>query len=698
MTTRDGHSGATAAPAHAAPAAQSGGALAEVALPVPLPQTFHYLVPAELSDRVAPGHRVRVPFGRRRLVGIVLGRLELAASAVPEERLRPIAEAPDTSPCLPPGVLELCRFAARYYRVPLGEVLEAALPGAVRQRRRRLVPADTDASPPAAGAAAAGGAAALPPLTAEQARALATVLEDVRAGRFGVTLLHGITGSGKTEVYLRAIGETLALGRQALLLVPEIALTPQTLARIGGRFPRVAVLHSLLGARERALAWEQARRGRVDVVLGPRSAVFAPLERLGLIVVDEEHEPSFKQESSPRYHARDLAIARARLEGAAVVLGSATPSLESWYNARRGRYRYAVLRARPGGAVLPRVEVVDLRQESREVQGFPFISRVLERHLAAALARGEQAILFLNRRGFSTFLQCRGCGHVLTCGGCAVALTYHKRRGQALCHACERALPPPSVCPACGAGRVQYFGFGTERIEEEVHQRLPGTRCVRLDSDALAEGAGLAETLERFARGQAQVLVGTQMVARGLDFPRVTVVGVISADTALNLPDFRAAERTFQLLAQVAGRAGRAELPGVTVIQTFCPEHPAVRMAVAHDTEGFLVRELQARRRLGYPPFGRLVRVVLSGPRERRTLAAAEELAARLRAAAGAQAAVLGPAPCPLALLHGRYRFMLLVKAPSRTALAPALEALAAAARPPHGVRIALDIDPVSMM
>ncbi|RME73838.1 MAG: primosomal protein N' [Planctomycetota bacterium] len=662
-----------------------------VALPVPLPRTFDYAVPPEFEPRVAPGHRVEAPFGSRRLHGIVLRRFPIAESELPPERLRPLLAAPDDEPLLPPPVLTLCRFCARYYHNPIGEVLAAAVPAAIRRRKRRK-------APPALGVPLATVASPAPvTLTTGQREALAAIEADLAASRFQVSLLQGVTGSGKTEVYLRAIATTLAAGRSALLLVPEIALTPQTLARIRARFPDAAVLHSQQSQRERGDNWERVRRGAARVVVGPRSAVFAPLERLGLVIVDEEHEPSYKQDSAPRYHARDLAIVRAREARCPVVLGSATPSLESWHNARTGRYRRLLLTERPGAAVLPAVEVVDLHEETRAVKGFPFISRRLERALRACLQRGEQAILFLNRRGFSTFLQCRACHEVLTCPRCDLALTYHQSRARAVCHGCERADPPPTRCSACGIGAVHYFGFGTERIEQELALRFPGVRCCRLDSDALADGTDLAETLERFRSGEAQLLVGTQMIARGLDFPNVTVVGVISADTALNLPDFRAAERTFQLLSQVTGRAGRAGLPGLSIIQTFSPGHPAIARAVAHDTDGFIEQELRHRERLGYPPFGRLARIVTSGRRERSTLRHAESLTAALRAHAET-AQVLGPAPCPISKLKDRHRFMTLIKAPTRAALEPLLQAFDHAPRPPAGVRCALEIDPVSML
>jgi primosomal protein N' (replication factor Y) len=668
---------------------------------------------------------VRVPLGSRAAIGVCVGLLPLERGSVAPDKLKPIERALDAAdlPSLPPAVLELCRFAADYYRAGLGEVVEAALPPGVKKRvRARARPAEgagevaqapevgsasaAGDTPSALDAPAAGPAPAPPPeLTPAQRRALAPILDDLAARRFGVTLVHGVTGSGKTELYQRACAETLAQGRQALVLVPEIALTPQTVRRFEARLGKVALLHSMQGQAERARQWERARRGEAAVVIGPRSAVFAPLTRLGLVVVDEEHDPGFKQqEPPPRYSARDLAVVRAQREGAACVLGSATPSLESLDNAARGRYRKVTLAERPGGATLPRVEVVDLREEQKAVKGFPFLGRALVDHMRRALDRKEQVILFLNRRGFSTFITCPVCGHVAGCGSCDVALTYHKARGRAVCHGCDAVKAPPTACAACGHAQMSYFGFGTERVQEEVERRFPDVVCRRLDSDAIDGAEELERVLQGFGRGDWQVLIGTQMVAKGLDFPNVSVVGVISADTGLNLPDFRAAERTFQLCAQVAGRAGRGQRPGVTVIQTFAPGHPAIRFATGHDADGFAEDELRHRRRLGYPPFGRLCRVVVSSQDEARAETAAEEVAAQLRVAqerAGippARLRLLGPAACPISQVRGWHRVMVLLKAADRAALAPLLDALDDLPRRDRALRVAVDIDPTSML
>jgi primosomal protein N' (replication factor Y) len=678
--------------------------------------------------------RVRVPFGGRRVVGVCV-RLASSASlpepaGAPQEpalfegapvataarrALKDIEKALDREPALTPALLELTRFVAEYYRCSWGEAIQAALPGSVKRRIRkhaaaerevaaRIAPADAPSSTPDLAPATAPSPGAPPPalvLTPGQRDALDQILEPIRARTFAVTLVHGVTGSGKTEVYLRAIDETLRLGRCAILLVPEISLTPQTVARIRARFGDVGLLHSLQSDAERARHWERIRRGEVRVVVGPRSAVFAPVPNLGLIVVDEEHDASFKQDSVPRYHARDVAIVRARAEQAVAILGSATPSIESHVNAREGRYRGVYLPDRATRARLPDVEVVDLREEVKAVKGFPFISRRLEQVLKPALERGEQAILFLNRRGFSTFLQCKRCRHVLTCRECDVALTFHKANRLAVCHYCEAERPPPSECPKCLAPEVHYFGFGTERIEEEVARRFPGVRVQRVDSDAIEDAATLERVLEAFGRGEVQVLIGTQMVSKGLDFARVTVVGIISADTALNLPDFRSSERTFQLIAQVTGRAGRADLGGISIVQTFCPEHAAIRAARSHDSLGFLEHEIAHRRKLGYPPFARLARIVVSGPDESETARAAETIAGAMRAAPDTAepepAAILGPAPAPLSVLRGRYRFMILLKARNRSSLKPMLEA-AETCRLPTKVRMAIDVDPASML
>jgi primosomal protein N' (replication factor Y) len=553
-------------------------------------------------------------------------------------------------------------------------------------------------------AAVAGGDALLPAsgeplsLTTDQSAALARITE--ASGAFHTFLLHGVTSSGKTEVYLQAIAQARTAGRGALVLVPEIALTPQLSGRFRARFgDEVALLHSGLTDAERHAEWLRLRHGVARICVGVRSAVFAPVEDLAVIVVDEEHEPSFKQEDGPAYHARDLAVVRARLEDAVLILGSATPSLESLENARRGRYRLLTLPTRVDDRPMPTVELVDLSGTRRSGAGLG--AGLLSPPLAAALDRtllaGQQAILFLNRRGYQSLVLCEACGAEARCPDCAVSQTHHARRGLLLCHYCGRSEPMTGLCPACGGLRFG-LGVGTEQVEEAVRALLPRARVARLDRDSVGSADDTASLLARFARREVDVLVGTQMVTKGHDFPGVTLVGVVLADTALALPDFRAAERTFQLLAQVAGRAGRGADAGRVLVQTFNPRSPAIARAVTHDFTGFAEEELARRRALSYPPFSRLLAVRVEGTAEgaRRT---AEALAHAARPALGPGVALIGPAPAAIERIRGRSRWHLLVRAPDHAALVLVQRALARVAhRPPGGAQVRFDMDPYSMM
>jgi len=538
------------------------------------------------------------------------------------------------------------------------------------------------------------------------------------AGR--VFLLHGVTGSGKTEVYLRAAAETLALGRQALLLVPEVALVPQTLALVKGHLgsARVVVAHSYLGGRERLASWERIADGSADVVVGARSAVFAPLSRLGLIVLDEEHEDAYKQEEgAPRYHAREVAVRRAEREGATLILASATPSLESYHRAIGGEYRLVTLSERIGGRPLPPVEIVDMRRELASGNRGLF-SRTLQKSLSEVLSAGRQVILFLNRRGHSTFILCRDCGWVARCPQCDVSLTYHHPRADLVCHYCGHHAPAPDRCPGCGGHRVRYFGAGTQRIEDEVRLHYPETQVVRLDTDVVSRAGEVNRVLALFESGQAQVLVGTQMVAKGLDVPGVGLVAAVAADSALHLPDFRAPEKTFRLLTQAAGRAGRGDFAGRVVVQTYNPDHPAISAAATHDYLTFARTEMEARRALGYPPWSHLVRVESSHADETLAKEAATALAEALASlgSRGGPPAMgssdrtrfAGPAPAPLARLKGRFRWHVLVFCQDlEEGLAMVKEAVRRSTghearggrRRPSGSPVTLvDVDPVSVL
>ncbi len=541
--------------------------------------------------------------------------------------------------------------------------------------------------------------------------ALVSALDEAAPAPF---LLQGITGSGKTLVYIELLRAALARGRGAIVLVPEIALTPQTVSRFRAHFENdVAVLHSGLSDGERYDAWRLLRRGERRIAVGARSALFAPVPELGAIIVDEEHDGSYKQSESPRYQARDLAVVRAAASGAVCVLGSATPSLESWHNARSGKFRRLLLPERVGGGRLPQVRVVDLRAARKRRadpasgrRGGGALSQELVDAVDRCLRRREQVILLLNRRGYSSFVQCRECGEVEQCENCSISLTYHRVTRRLLCHHCRFEAPAPERCPRCGSLDLSYRGLGTEQVERLSSETFPEARIARMDVDTTSGKWAHQRILERVERGEVDILLGTQMIAKGLDFPRVTLVGVVNADVGMHMPDFRAAERTFQLLSQVAGRAGRSSLGGEVLIQTSLPEHYAIRAAVAHDYEGFAQRELDERRQPRYPPLVRLINVVASSPDRALAARAAEEAASwarrwidRERRTRQPSIDLVGPAPAPIEKLHGRWRWHFLLRSASPSALGLIAERLAIEVRTPHGdARLALDRDPVALL
>ena len=579
-------------------------------------------------------------------------------------------------------------------------------------------------------------------LNEEQQRAFDQLAPRMDAAGFSVNLLLGVTGSGKTEVYLQCIRRVVAAGRQAIVLVPEIALTPQTVRRFVARFGHVAVLHSGLTAGERHRHWQRIASGRASVVVGARSAVFAPVPKLGVIVVDEEHEPSYKQDTAPRYHGRDVAIKRAQLEGVPVILGSATPSLESYHKvgaqsaARRTQneatpdrvpsatpnsqlstpnYQLLHMPTRVRGLKMPHVELIDMRQENRLRRGVHLIGQRLEHLLRTTVDKGEQAILLLNRRGYSNFVYCASCGDALQCKYCDATMTYHRtaganvqsakleaglHTGQLQCHYCLASNPLPATCPTCGK-KLSLFGLGTQRAEEEMAKKFPDLKYARVDSDSMRGTRDYEALLGQFAKGEVQCMLGTQMIAKGLDYPNVTLVGVISGDTALALPDFRAAERTFQLITQVAGRAGRGDLPGRVVLQTFMPDDPTIRDALKHDYVGFAARELKLRQEVGLPPFSRMVRIILRDQEAEKLHATSEALAAavnRAVAAVGPDVTVKGPMPCPISRIAGFYRNQVVLQSPR----AAQLQRVLAMVRQEKGLaksdRIAVDVDPTSLL
>lgn len=534
-------------------------------------------------------------------------------------------------------------------------------------------------------------------LTSEQAEAVRLIESCAEEGG-GVVLLEGVTGSGKTEVYLTVIERALSRGKGAIVLVPEISLTPQTVGRFRNRLgDAVAVLHSRLSAGERFDQWQLALQGAVRVVVGARSALFAPVSNLGLVVIDEEHEPSYKQGQSPRYHARAVAEQLCAAHGATLVLGSATPSMETLRRVETGAYRRASLTRRLGGGAPARVEVVDMTAEFASGHRSMY-SRRLKDALAGVVERREKAVLFLNRRGYASFLLCRECGFVPRCAACSVSLTYHERPPRLLCHHCGLHEPVPATCPRCGSAYLRQFGAGTERAEAELLRILPEARVVRMDADTTSRKGSHETTLATFERLESAVLLGTQMIAKGLDYPDVTLVGVLNADTSMHLPDFRAAERTYQLLEQVAGRAGRGPKGGTVVIQTYWPDHPAIRAVETGDPDVLYAREREERRALGFPPYGRIANVVFTGAAEPEVERAARAAAGALEAALGAPFAVVGPSPAPIARLKGQWRWHVLVKGDEQADVPGALDAALRGVKTPHGVTMIIDVDPVSLM
>ena len=656
--------------------------LVRVALDVPLDDAFDFLAPDE--PRPPLGSLVVVPFGRTRKVGVVVEHP--TESPVARARLKPVEAVVADVPPLGAADLELFNFCAAYYQRPLGEVIAASLPPRLRQVSRRRL----ESPPPAAGTDA--GFEGTVALTAEQQAARDAVL--ARRDAFHPVLLHGVTGSGKTEVYLHLIADAVARGRQALLLLPEIGLTPQFEAQVRARFPRAAVhaAHSHLNQGERAAAWLAAQSGAAQIVLGTRLAVLMPFHRLGLIVVDEEHDASYKQQEGLRYSARDVAVRRAQMLQVPVVLGSATPSLESMSNAREGRYTLARLTSRAAtGARMPSVRTIDTRAD-RPSDG---LTSGLLQALRARLERGEQSLLFLNRRGFSPVLFCRACLWHSACPRCSANLVVHRREGELRCHHCGRHERLPPKCPQCGAQDLAPVGHGTQRVEEALAEALPGARIARVDRDAATRKGALQDVFGKVRRGEIDILVGTQMLAKGHDYPGLTLVGVLDPDSALFSADFRAAERLFAQLVQVSGRAGRADRPGEVIIQTDFPGHPLYAAVASHDFDRFAADALDDRRIAGFPPFAHLAMLRAESKKAGEAvdfLRGAARMARRLEPAVE----VFDPVPAPLERKAGFERAQLLVRAGSRATLQPFLrrwrDALVRQAE--RRVRWTLDVDP----
>ena len=715
---------------------------------------FDYHWPVALGEPLR-GQRVRVPFGRGDRM--TLGFVADTRPAPADRGLKAVAEVIDAISPFDEPLWKLGEWISQYYLTPLGVVLAAMVPSAVGRRppqqeavaflasrasewprslgprqkrlldelleaaRQGIEPLSVEDLLRHSGAAATSlrrlagrglirldarpvqlGSADQPiepdpfPINEQQQTVLAS-LEPKLAGGFSTTLLYGVTGSGKTEIYIRAIRQVVAAGKQAILLAPEIALATQTLTRLLNRLPRVAVLHSALGSSQRAFYYQQIRDGDASVVVGPRSAIFAPTRRLGLIIVDEEHEPTYKQDNAPRYHARDVAVMRGSLSSVPVILGSATPSLESLRNVQLGRYQMLRLPNRVRGLPMPNLQVVHLRRELQPGR-IELIGRTLMLKMAAALDAGRQVILLMNRRGYASYVFCPSCHWMLVCDHCTRAMVFHQAVHLAMCHYCQHTMMLPEKCPAC-AGKLLLFGMGIQRIESELSRKFPAARVARMDSDTMTSPRQFRKVLDGFAAGDIDILLGTQMVAKWLDFPRVSLVGVVSADTSLAIPDFRASERTFQLIVQVAGRAGRCDVGGEVVVQSLHGDEPAIRFAAAQDYDGFAAFELPNRKETHLPPYSRMLRLVIRHRDPEVAREAAKTLAQRVAVVmAGEDVTVFGPQPAIVRKIKNLFRFQLLLTSPKAGAiqqrLYPAFDSLCRNL----GAEVIADVDPIVLL
>jgi primosomal protein N' (replication factor Y) len=777
--------------------------IARVSLEIALRKEFDYSIPTELAGQVEVGTRVQIPFGSRKIFGTVTALAEESAHT----NLKPIFKVIGAQSLVTPKVLKLARWIGEYYCCAPETALKSVLPEAIRkekegwkkqlfvralalsgefpklpkrqqdvwniveERREILLAELLELAETTAATVRKLENRGLVEITSEiserdpyaretilptqnivlnpaQAKALGEITKAMNKENSSHTfLLHGVTGSGKTEVYLQALAHALEQGKGAIVLVPEISLTPQTVERFKARFSSgklqtlVAVLHSHLSAGERHDEWHKIRQGRARIVIGARSAIFAPAEPLGLIIVDEEHETSYKQEEAPRYHARDVAIMRGQMENAVVVLGSATPSLESFYNCQRGKFSLLELPERVDNQKMPRVRVVDMRQTAHKEKGTPLFSPQLKEAIHQRIEKGEQTILFLNRRGYSTSLQCPKCGYVCNCPNCSLALTFHRQEQKLACHICGHVEKVPLVCPneKCKNPAIRFSGTGTQRVEETLAKLFPKARIQRMDADTMKRKDDYRKVLGDFRAGKIDILVGTQMIAKGLHFPNVTLVGIIYADLALHQPDFRAGERTFQLLTQVAGRAGRGDVEGEVFVQAFAPFHPAIQYARRHDFNGFYEQEIEFREQLKYPPVSRVALLTLKGRNEEKVKFSADHLKRELEKVLGSAPVpgaavdvsstatelfgedakqgvrdaraphtkrgqnlfsdliIAGPAPAPLLRAETFYRYQIMLRTRAMSALSRELARIIQSLALPEDVTLAVDIDPVNL-
>lgn len=659
---------------------------ANIVLGLPIKGPFTYEVPDNLVNEIAVGKRAWVPFGNRKLIGYVIG----LADSTNFKNTKPIYSVIDEEPVLSEDLLETAKWISEYYFCSWGEAIEAALPPALKKGKKDVKPRHKEKEDEIESSSHLE-------LNEEQDKAFKALWHDIQQNKHNVYLFHGITGSGKTEVYLQAIGKALDKNKASIVLVPEISLTPQAIERFKSRFgEKVAVLHSHLTEASRFNEWKKIKEGKAMIVVGARSAVFAPVKNLGLIVIDEEHETSYKQQDSPRYHAREVAIKRAAITGAVVILGSATPSLESYHNAKSGVYKFINLTKRVNDCQLPAVQIIDMRQYMFNTRKQAMISRPLQEAIKSALDKKEQVILFLNRRGFATFMNCRKCGYVVKCKNCNVTMTYHFQDKELACHWCNWRQKPPEECPKCKSFYISYFGVGTEKVESEINRLFSGARINRMDTDATVKRGSHKEILDNFKSGHTQLLVGTQMIAKGLDYPGVTLVGVVSADSALHIPDFRSGERTFSLLTQVAGRAGRGKKPGRVLVQTFTPEHYAITTASKHDYTAFYEKEIELRKQLHLPPYSHIIKITFRSRSEAKAMEAAGKLTELLKEKKNKNILhISGPVISSIPRLRREYRWDAILKAKNVEDATGLLRQALKGFKKSSSVKMAVDVDPL---
>lgn len=669
---------------------------AQIAIPRPLPAPFIYVVPSHLREKIRLGQRVLIPFRNRLSIGYVTSLSSDLPSHLSTSQIKEIKDILEESPVFSEHMLKFISWLSTYYLAPLGEICRSALPPRLNQIKAPMTMRPLN--PPEMQIADITHQKFK--LNNDQQKALKAIKDTLDDPRPQPILLHGITGSGKTQVYIHAFKELRKNGGQGILLVPEISLTPQLVERFKHHFKdAIAVYHSGLTEAQRHKQWEKMKQGEVFAVVGTRSALFAPFEKLKLIIVDEEHDSSYKQEEGFRYNARDASVMRAKIWNAAIVLGSATPSLESFSNSKKGKYQYYHLPLRATGAKLPTVEIVDMRKRSS------VLSDILLSAIDHTLNKKEQSLIFLNRRGFANFLICTDCGHVFSCPNCDISLTHHSTPKKLLCHYCDFVFPIPDLCPKCQNLNLKSIGHGTERLVQELTERFPKAKIARMDRDTQLKSSTRKHFLSKMHKGEIDILVGTQIIAKGHDFPNVTLVGVVDADLALHLPDFRSFERTFQILTQVAGRAGRGKKPGQVIIQTYQPTHHSLLCAKEHNFEKFYDIERSHRQSLKYPPYARLANIRFLSNIHEKTHKAARlslEILKEHRKILDLEKSVdfLGPAPSPLPKVRGKFRWQLLIKARTAKQLSNLLNHSSQSInnRVPSGCRVLIDVDPINML